>query len=559
MYAILNIHWDGGWLENHVFDGEGYDGIASGKVSVNAAEIAAKQESYWKQIATKFNNDYDEHLIFASANEPGVNDPWLASGQYAFDDARMKVLRKYHEACLRAVRATGGNNATRTVVVQMPRTEIDMYNLLVAEYPTDPAGDGYTMAEAHFYPYQYSLMEKDESWGAQFFYWDGMNSTTDTKHNMGATVSSLGSKAHIDQQFDKLKTAFTSKNIPVVIGEMGAIKRLEEISGENLKLHLQGRAAWYGYTVKAAKENGIIPCIWDTGAEDNHNMTIIRRQTDKNPGNVGDVVDYEVLNAMRKAYGMDTLAGNSIDQFVKASLDSSDKMLKVTYTSKQSDSSEVGTIRIDLGGVDWSQYTAVSFQAKIDVKSTGPCTGTAEACNGYAWTSVSVFAMSGSSGTWNDYNIPESDVSSTWKTYVIPLNSTGLDIESKNKVNAIGINVYGAQLSGTLEMDNLLLHKADGSVDTLQNFNKKTPTIEGVATGILVPQTSAVQPRQIAANRAIRASLTLVNGKGQIVASKSFTTSAGTNSVMLETNYRGAGFVVMKLGSNRTTVPVRLQ
>ena len=93
------------------------------------------------------------------------------------------------------------------MVVQMPRTEIDMYNLLVAEYPTDPAGDGYTMAEAHFYPYQYSLMEKDESWGAQFFYWDGMNSTTDTKHNMGATVSSLGSKAHIDQQFDKLKTA----------------------------------------------------------------------------------------------------------------------------------------------------------------------------------------------------------------------------------------------------------------------------------------------------------------------------------------------------------------
>ena len=76
MYAILNIHWDGGWLENHVFDGEGYDGIASGKVSVNAAEIAAKQESYWKQIATKFNNDYDEHLIFASANEPGVNDPY---------------------------------------------------------------------------------------------------------------------------------------------------------------------------------------------------------------------------------------------------------------------------------------------------------------------------------------------------------------------------------------------------------------------------------------------------------------------------------------------------
>ena len=52
MYAILNSHWDGGWLEDHVFDGEGYD--KTGLVNSSAATVAAKQESYWKQIATKF-------------------------------------------------------------------------------------------------------------------------------------------------------------------------------------------------------------------------------------------------------------------------------------------------------------------------------------------------------------------------------------------------------------------------------------------------------------------------------------------------------------------------
>ena len=68
----------------------------------------------------------------------------------------MQVLKQFHEACLKAVRSTGGNNATRIVVVQAPRTEIDKSPLLASMYPTDPAGDGYTMAEVHFYPYQFS-------------------------------------------------------------------------------------------------------------------------------------------------------------------------------------------------------------------------------------------------------------------------------------------------------------------------------------------------------------------------------------------------------------------
>lgn len=271
-----------------MFDGAGYD--KNGAITVKADSIAALQENYWKQIAMKFAA-YDEHLLFASANEPGVNDPWMTggtdNGQWGFDDARAKVLKKYHEACLKAVRATGENNATRTVVVQMPRTEIDKYELLANNYPTDPAGNGYTMAEAHYYPYQYSLMTKDDSWGSRFFYFDGMNSTTDTEHNMGSTIGDLGSKAHIDAQFNKLQSAFVAKGIPVVIGEMGAIKRLEDIMGDNLRLHLQGRAAWYGYVASAAKSRGIIPYVWDTGDESNGNMTIIHRQ-DKFAGNVGD-------------------------------------------------------------------------------------------------------------------------------------------------------------------------------------------------------------------------------------------------------------------------------
>ena len=170
MYVLLNSHWDNGWLEDEVFSGTHLDRNAQ-STTTDSSVVRQKQESYWKQIADYFK-DYDEHLIFASANEPGVNDPWLSSGQLEFDNNRMIILKRLHEACLRAVRASGGNNATRTVIVQMPRTEIDMYQMLANNYPEDPAGKGYTMAEAHFYPYQFSLMTADESWGKTFWYWE---------------------------------------------------------------------------------------------------------------------------------------------------------------------------------------------------------------------------------------------------------------------------------------------------------------------------------------------------------------------------------------------------
>lgn len=304
-YVVLNSHWDNGWLEDHVFDGQGYD--KTGLVNSSADAVAEKQSKYWTQIANKFK-DYNERLIFASTNEPGVNDPWNGgadNGQWAFDATRMKVLKKFHEACIKAVRATGGNNATRTIVVQTPRTEIDKYELLANNYPEDPAGVGYTMAESHFYPYQFSLMENDADWGKVYYYWEDVT-TGDASRT--ASGNANGSKSYIDGQFDKLKKAFTSKGIPVIIGEMGAINRSESLSGNERSKHQEARAAWYAYTVKSAKEHGIVPIVWDTGYEGNNNMTIIRRQA----GTMGSIFDKQTLNAMRKAIGLPDYVNNGI-------------------------------------------------------------------------------------------------------------------------------------------------------------------------------------------------------------------------------------------------------
>lgn len=579
MYAFVNSHWDTGWLEDNVM----IPGITSvsetGKFSGDTANVNRLQKLFWTQIANKFKN-YDEHVLFGSANEPGVNDGWLSSGQVAFDAARMALLKRYHETMIAAVRATGGNNATRTIVVQSPRTDESlMHALLKGNMPKDPAGEGYLMAEFHFYPYQFSLMTEDADWGNCFYYWGKDNySTTDAEHNANyskaekkTVENQYAGEAYTDSVFAMLNADFAAKGIPVVIGEYAAIKRMNSISDSaNLRLHLKSRAAWYKRVNELAKQYGFVTFAWDTGAEGVNDNTIIRRQSET----VGSIMDYDVLNAMRIAYGLDSLPYSNIDSLVGWAGDDENRVLKITYTSEQSDSSEAGTMTVAVGGKDWSNYCAVDFYAKVNVKSNGPAAGEA-----YGWTSLSLFAMSGN-WEWTDYNFEESDISATWKHYTVPFGDAGISFKNQKKVMAIGINLYGTQLSGNIFIDDFTLVKCDNSGrDTLANFNKAVPELSGVASGELVSsQTTSVKSFRIAKANGLNvnvvpglvnasfdvpvagmASVKLLNSMGQTVASETVSTHSGMNSVQLSTGFRGTGFLVVKQGNLRYTAKIRLK
>lgn len=584
MYAILNSHWDEGWLEDEVFSG-GHIDRNGNQATTDSSKVRALQEGYWKQIADYFKT-YDEHLIFASANEPGVNDHrggsaadgYTDNGQLAFNEDRMTILKRLHEACLRAVRTSGGNNATRIVVVQAPRTEIDKVPLLSAQYPTDPAGDGYTMAEVHFYPYQFSLMTSgDESWGKMFYYWEDQTPGNDAAHTCSG--SSLGSKSSIDQLFSGLKSTFYDKGIPVVIGEMGAVKRFS-LTGDNLKAHLKARAAWYGYTVAAAKKNGLVPCVWDTGDEGDGNMTIIRRQVNKFGGNVGDITDVETLNAMREAYGQAALPGGSIDSLVNQNPDipeGSGKGVQVTYQTVTSDSSEVGTLRINLasGKNDLSKYVGIEIRLKGSVTSAGPCTNAAKDCGEYGWTSMDLFMMTGSSWAWFDAPVlQQADQelnASKFQTFQVKWDDFRTTPTGLNSVNAIGLNLYGTQVTGTITFDYIKGIKADGSTEIIDDFDKK-PQLEGIASAKIVALsgTDAIKPAAVAATSKMfvnvqygsvmaqfnaaataPAKAMLLNSMGQVIAQQNFTASKGMNTVELSSDYRGPAVLMVKQGSQR--------
>ena len=249
VYVILNIHWDGGWLENNV--------TAAKQVAVNA-----RQKAYWEQIAT-YLRDIDQHLLFASANEPNVED----AGQ-------MAVLMSYHQTFVDTVRATGGRNAYRVLVVQGPSTDIDKTAKLMSSMPTDKVA-GRMMAEVHFYsPYNFALMSKDEDWGKQFYYWGAPNhSATDPAHN-----PVFGEEAMIDTEFASLKRQFIDKGIPVVLGEFAAMRRTN-LTGEALKLHLASRNYYHHYIVQRAIANGVVPFYWDVGAQSADSGGIFDRNT----------------------------------------------------------------------------------------------------------------------------------------------------------------------------------------------------------------------------------------------------------------------------------------
>lgn len=260
MYVVLNIHWDGGWLENNCTEAK--------KVENNA-----KQKAFWEQIATHLR-DFDEHLLFAGANEPNVENA-----------TEMAVLNSYHQTFIDAVRSTGGKNANRILVIQGPTTDIEKTNKLMLTLPTDKVANR-MMVEVHYYsPWNFAGLTKDETWGKMAYYW-GSNylSATDTQRN-----ASFG-EADLEKLFKSMKTQFVDKGIPVLLGEFGAIRRTT-LTGDALTLHLNSRAYYLKTVVKQAKANGILPFYWDEGSLGNNGFGIFNRTNNT-------VYDTQVLTAL---------------------------------------------------------------------------------------------------------------------------------------------------------------------------------------------------------------------------------------------------------------------
>lgn len=248
LYVVLNDHWDGGWLENHIVDSD-------------AATIAKNKEvltALWTQIATAFK-DYDEHLLFAGLNEPSVGEQNATDAQR---QAATNNLIQYNQTFVDAVRATGGNNGKRVLVVQGPSTNIEYTcKFMTGKMPTDVV-EGKLAIEVHYYnPWNFWGMEKDESWGNVFYYWGKGNHLSGSKHN-----PTYGEESDMKKQLQMMKTNFVDMGYPVVIGEFGANWRdLSSLPKESQEKHNASIKTHYRELHRLCKDlGGMVPMAWDT-------------------------------------------------------------------------------------------------------------------------------------------------------------------------------------------------------------------------------------------------------------------------------------------------------
>jgi len=244
MYVLLNIHWDGGWLVSN--------GTIASKDSVNAM-----QKAFWEQIATTMR-DFDEHLMFASANEPDTHN----------SAAQMNLLLSYHQTFINAVRSTGGKNAYRSLVIQG-----DNQLISVSAFPTDPTPNRIMYEDHNYNPWQFCAMDGDASWGKMFYYWGAANhSTIEPDHNPNWDCEEDSQTKY----FQMIKAKFVDKGIPVLMGEYGAYRRGGSAHiPKDLALHNKSIDDWITFTTKTAIANGVKPFWWDTsGILDRSNNTV---------------------------------------------------------------------------------------------------------------------------------------------------------------------------------------------------------------------------------------------------------------------------------------------
>ncbi len=227
LYVMINIHWDGGWLNQADY--------------AHQAANNAKLTKFWTQIANTFK-DYDDYLLFAGTNEVGMDAPWGTpiSPEWA------AVQNGYNQVFVNAVRATGGNNARRHLVVQAYFTNIDNA-VTINTVPSDTVANRLIM-EAHYYdPYDFTINGASNiwQWGA---------GATDP-----SAVETWANEPWVDSELDKMKTRFVDQGVGVIIGEFGAY----------LKPAYPGmapyRKAWADYLSRAMVQRGLVPMWWDTG------------------------------------------------------------------------------------------------------------------------------------------------------------------------------------------------------------------------------------------------------------------------------------------------------
>ena len=213
MYVILNSHHEN-WNEPY---------------ESNLKAASNKMKKLWTQIANRFEK-YGERLIFE-----GMNEPRWTNTQYEWNGGNAegwRIVNELNKVFVKAVRATGGNNRYRALMV--PTYAASASALDGFTVPTDDS----IIVSIHAYsPYNFAM---------------NANGTT----TFDADNADWNNTGELVWLANKLYDDFISKGVGVIIGECGTVN----------KNNLSARLNWAGYFPKVFGEKGIPIFLWDNNA-----------------------------------------------------------------------------------------------------------------------------------------------------------------------------------------------------------------------------------------------------------------------------------------------------
>ncbi|MCL2048554.1 MAG: cellulase family glycosylhydrolase [Defluviitaleaceae bacterium] len=195
-------------------------------------------ERIWQQVAGHFNNQFGHRLIFAGSNEPRTDLDDFGDGTHAH-----AAINRQHQLFVDTVRATGGNNAKRSLIIIPHAASARPGALAGLTLPTDPERPGDSsrfILEVHTYtPFGFTFLPRD----------GGSGHTT----SWTTTGSGHGGPSEITTAFNAIQTRAQQLGVPVILGEWGSQNKENTAARER---HAE-------YYVQQAASRGWATFWWD--------------------------------------------------------------------------------------------------------------------------------------------------------------------------------------------------------------------------------------------------------------------------------------------------------
>ncbi|MBZ3901204.1 MULTISPECIES: cellulase family glycosylhydrolase [Streptomyces] len=217
LYVLLNMHHDS-WMWVNT-------------LSTDHDAVLARYRATWTQIAAEFR-DHSPKLLFESINEPTFS---ATSG----DDENYRLLAELNSATHRIVRASGGGNTDRLLVLPTLYTNADQGRLDALAAELAELRDPMVVTTIHFYgwwPFSVNIA--------------------------GYTRFDATAEQDLTATFDRAYDTFTARGIPVVIGEYALLAYDHNRPGI---IQRGEQRKYFEFLGDYARRRNLTTMLWDAG------------------------------------------------------------------------------------------------------------------------------------------------------------------------------------------------------------------------------------------------------------------------------------------------------